>query len=62
MIGPLTEMERRDKVRNYFVKKRGKHGLKKFSYKCRKQVADKRLRIKGRFVTKEQAFEILGLT
>jgi len=25
-------------------------------------VADKRLRIKGRFVTKEQAFEILGLT
>jgi hypothetical protein len=25
-------------------------------------VADKRLRIKGRFVTKEQAFEILGLS
>lgn len=61
MIGPITEGERRDKVRNYLTKKRGKHENKKFSYKCRKQVADKRLRIKGRFVTKEQAFEILGL-
>lgn len=36
--------------------------MKKFCYKCRKQVAEKRLRIKGRFVTKSQAFEILGIT
>ena len=36
--------------------------MKKFCYKCRKHVADKRLRIKGRFVTKDQAFEILGLS
>lgn len=62
MIGNLTEVERLDKVRNYYAKKHVKSGIKKFSYKCRRQVADKRLRIKGRFVTKEQAFEILGLT
>ena len=62
MIGNLTEVERLDKVRNYYAKKHVKTGIKKFSYKCRRQVADKRLRIKGRFVTKEQAFEILGLT
>ena len=36
--------------------------MKKFCYKCRQQVAEKRLRIKGRFVTKKQAFEILGVS
>ena len=47
----------------YFEKKYGtKDKTKKFSYSCRKKVADKRLRIKGRFVTQEQAFEILGLS
>jgi UTP-glucose-1-phosphate uridylyltransferase len=46
----------------YLHKKRSKNQMKKFCYKCRKQVAEKRLRIKGRFVTKKQAFDILGLT
>jgi hypothetical protein len=62
MIGPLTESQRLDKVRRYLDKKHKKSTMKKFTYMCRKQVAEKRLRIKGRFVTKEQAFEILGLT
>jgi UTP-glucose-1-phosphate uridylyltransferase len=51
-----------EKVLKYLQKKRMKSSMKKFCYKCRKQVAEKRLRIKGRFVTKSQAFEILGLT
>jgi hypothetical protein len=62
MIGPLTQEQRRQKILNYLDKKRRKADMKKFSYTCRSQMADKRLRIKGRFVTKEQAFQILGLT
>jgi hypothetical protein len=54
MIGPLTQEERRAKVLKYLEKKHGtKDKTKKFSYSCRKKVADKRLRIKGRFVTQE---------
>jgi hypothetical protein len=51
-IGPLTLSERMEKVMKYLQKKRMKSQMKKFCYKCRKQVAEKRLRIKGRFVTK----------
>ena len=34
---------------------------KKINYDCRKKVADNRLRIKGKFVTREQACEMLGV-
>jgi hypothetical protein len=34
---------------------------KKVSYDCRKKVADSRLRIKGKFVTREQVCSQLGL-
>lgn len=61
-IGPITEEERLNKVRKYLKKKHNKAFSKKYCYTCRKQVAEKRLRIKGRFVTREQAFEILGMT
>ena len=61
-IGPIPESERHRRVLKYLQKKYNKIFMKKFTYSCRKQVAEKRLRIKGRFVTKEQAFEILGLT
>ena len=49
------------KVRNYLKKKYSAKTNIKHSYKHRKEVAEKRLRIEGRFVTKQQAFEILGL-
>lgn len=49
------------KIVNYLRKKNRRSQKNKFCYKCRKQVAEKRLRIKGRFVTSEQAFEILGI-
>jgi len=61
LIGPLTQEERLEKLRKYICKRRLRHTQEKFQYKCRKQVAQKRLRIKGRFVTKEQAYEMLGL-
>lgn len=34
---------------------------KKVSYTCRKEVADARLRVKGRFITRVQASELLGI-
>lgn len=61
-VGPLTVDQRLEKVRKYWRKKYNKANTSKYHYICRQQVAEKRLRIKGRFVTKEQACEILGLT
>ena len=45
----------------YLEKKKFRTWTKKVNYDCRKQVADSRLRIKGKFVTQEQALEQLGL-
>jgi hypothetical protein len=47
-------------VKRYFEKKR--NNQERHKYNARAKVADKRLRIKGRFVTRVQAFEILGLS
>lgn len=32
------------------------------AYDCRKKVADQRIRIKGRFVTKQQALQLLQIS
>lgn len=53
LIGPLPVSERRRRVLRYLRKKYAKDPKNQFCYSCRKQVAEKRLRIKGRFVTKE---------
>lgn len=54
-VGTLTYEERQIKINRYREKKKKRVWSKKINYNCRKKVAENRLRIKGRFVTKEQA-------
>ena len=61
-IGPLTREERLLKVRSYLNKKLMRRTRKNVRYHCRKVVAQQRLRIKGRFMTRVQALAELGLT
>jgi len=58
-IGTITAMERKEKVQRYLTKRKNRIWGKKVSYDCRKRVADSRLRIKGRFITRKQASRIL---
>jgi hypothetical protein len=51
---------RRDKLNRYRRKKLSRNWTKKINYICRKEVADSRLRIKGRFITPTKAHSILG--
>ena len=59
-IGSITVEERREKVRKYLEKRKNKVFKKRISYICRKRVADSRIRVKGRFVTKEQASVLIS--
>lgn len=52
---------RREKVERYLKKRKNRNWNKKISYKCRKEVADSRLRVKGRFITRQQANKLLGI-
>jgi len=61
MVGTCTLEERRKKIEKYLEKRKRRRWTKRISYDCRKRVADARLRIKGRFVTKDQAIAILGI-
>ena len=60
--GAMTKEQRLDKVRKYLEKKRKIRTKQQIRYECRKVTANKRLRVKGRFMTKQQALETLGLT
>lgn len=53
-IKEKTKMDRSQKIEKYKNKKR--NWKKKISYDCRKKVADARLRIKGRFISKKVLF------
>ena len=58
-IGTLTVEERYLKVRKFLEKRKVRNYKKKISYMCRKKVADNRMRIKGRFVSKTQEEAII---
>jgi hypothetical protein len=54
-IGTLSVEERHAKVSRYLEKRKRRCFSKKVSYDCRKKVADNRVRVKGRFISKQQA-------
>ncbi|CAG9316620.1 unnamed protein product [Blepharisma stoltei] len=56
----LSLQQRKEKVEKFLAKRRKRPWHKKFDYSGRRRVAEKRLRIKGRFISKEQA-KVLGL-
>lgn len=58
-IGTLSQEERRSKVQKFLEKRKRRNFKKKISYMCRKKVADQRIRVKGRFVSKVQASAIM---
>ena len=60
-IRGLSFEKRRLKLLKYMEKKKKRVWKKKVNYDCRKKVADGRLRIKGKFVTFEQACEQLNV-
>ena len=59
-IGTLSVSERQKKIQRYLEKKKKRTWVKRIHYDCRKKVADNRLRIKGRFVTRNKAFDIIS--
>ncbi|CAG9327469.1 unnamed protein product [Blepharisma stoltei] len=54
-IGLISAEERRLKIQRYLEKRKRRTFRKIVTYECRKKVADSRIRVKGRFITKEQA-------
>jgi hypothetical protein len=57
-VGGISIEERREKIRRYIEKKRRRNYAKKVGYACRKRVADSRMRVKGRFISKDEAARI----
>lgn len=58
VVGTLTVEQRRAKIAKYLEKRKKRTWHKRIYYDCRRKVAENRLRVKGRFVTKSQAIQI----
>eukprot|EP01022_Parablepharisma_sp_SALTPOND_P004352 TRINITY_DN120145_c1_g1_i1.p4 TRINITY_DN120145_c1_g1~~TRINITY_DN120145_c1_g1_i1.p4 ORF type:complete len:205 (+),score=16.87 TRINITY_DN120145_c1_g1_i1:670-1284(+) len=58
-IGPLTMAQRAAKIRRYMEKRKKRKWMNKPRYIGRQKVAETKLRINGRFISKERAFELL---
>ena len=59
MVGMLTREERKLKLAKFLEKRKRRHLIKKIRYQHRQQVADRRMRYKGRFVNIEEAKELM---
>lgn len=53
-VGTISVEARRLKIQRYLAKRSRRNFRKKIAYQCRKTVADSRMRVKGRFVTKRE--------
>lgn len=54
-VGLTSILDRQAKIKRYLEKRQRRCWVKRISYDCRKQVADSRVRCKGRFVAKHSA-------
>lgn len=60
LCATFCEETRKDKLKRYMEKRSRRNWNRKVYYDCRKKVADSRLRIKGRFITRDKAEVLLG--
>jgi hypothetical protein len=59
-IGIYTPEERKRRIERFWEKRRSRVWTKKVKYDVRKNFADSRIRVKGRFVKKEDEINILS--